>query len=122
MIAFDVDTADCTTLPKLGARSTASGEDDELRVESGESATCTVTAGARLAEALRKRRDVNEPEVSSDMAAQFLEVMSATPVWLPTSGAERVCAQRVRKSWQEEPPRELNEIGTAVQIRLRCAG
>ena len=69
MIAFDVDTADCTTLPKDGARSTASGEDDELRVESGESATCTVTAGARLAEALRKSRDVNEPEVSSDMAA-----------------------------------------------------
>ena len=26
-----------------------------------------VTAGARLAEALRKSRDVNEPEVSSDM-------------------------------------------------------
>ena len=76
----------CTTLPKLGARSTASG-DDELRVDSGESATCTVTAGARLAEALRKSRDVNEPEVSSDMALCAAGTQFC--------GASRVCARRV---------------------------
>ena len=51
------------------------------------SATCTVTAGARLAEALRKSRDVNEPEVSSDMALCAAGTQFC--------GASRVCARRV---------------------------